>query len=85
MIYNGDLQAEARRFLAALGNRAKLQGSSEFAVAELFDVADSLELRVPDLSSFIEALNDAGAVPSPVIPRRLGLGSHLWTEQSMRP
>lgn len=37
-----------------------MQGSVEFGVEQLFDMADSLELAVPDLSSFIDQLNDAG-------------------------
>lgn len=55
-------QNEAKRFLAALSKRAELRGSEEFMVAELFDLADTLELAVPDVSEFISQLNDAGAL-----------------------
>ena len=54
------LQAEAKRFLGALARKAELQGKEEFTVSELFDVADLIELGVPDLSDFIDQLNDAG-------------------------
>ena len=54
------LQNEAKRFLAALSKRAELRGSEEFTVAELFDMADTLELAVPDVSDFISQLNEAG-------------------------
>lgn len=33
-------------------------------MADLFDLADTLELAVPDLSTFIEQLNDAGDIGS---------------------
>jgi len=55
-------QNEAKRFLAALSQKAELRGSEEFTVAELFDLADTLELAVPDVSDFISQLNDAGDV-----------------------
>lgn len=54
------LQAEAQRFTAALQRRAAQQASSEFEVSELFDVADAIELAVPDLTAFIDQLNEAG-------------------------
>ena len=62
------LQNEAKRFLAALSKMAELRGSEEFTVAELFDMADTLELAVPDVSDFISQLNEAG---------NYSLGNHL--------
>ena len=53
------MQAEARRFLAALGRRATESGNS-FSVHQLFDLSDHLQLKVPDMRQFIEQLNDAG-------------------------
>ena len=54
------LQAEAKRFLGALAKRAEMKGSELFSIEELFDMADTLELNVPDMSAFIDMLNDAG-------------------------
>ena len=53
-------QAEAKRFLGALSKKAELKGSELFAIEELFDIADILELNVPDLTAFIDQLNEAG-------------------------
>ena len=55
------MQAEARRFLSALGRRAVQSGNS-FSVHQLFDLSDHLQLKVPDMRIFIEQLNDAGMV-----------------------
>ena len=57
------LQAEARRFLSALGRRAAQSGNS-FSVHQLFDLSDHLQLKVPDTRAFIDQLNDAG-MPMP--------------------
>ena len=54
------LQAEAKRFLGALSKKAEMKGSELFAIEELFDIADTLELNVPDLTAFIDQLNEAG-------------------------
>ena len=59
------LQAEAKRFLGALSKKAELKGSEQFTIEELFDVADTVELAVPDLSNFIGQLNEAGEAPVP--------------------
>ncbi|KAL3137863.1 DNA replication licensing factor mcm8 [Trebouxia sp. C0009 RCD-2024] len=55
----GSKQAEARRFLSALGRRAAQSGNS-FSVHQLFDLSDHLQLKVPDMRLFIDQLNDAG-------------------------
>ena len=54
------LQAEAKRFLGALSKKAELKGNEVFAIEELFDIADVLELNVPNLTTFIDQLNEAG-------------------------
>ena len=54
------MQAEAKRFLSALSKKAELKGSEQFSIEELFDIADILELNVPDLTAFLEQLNEAG-------------------------
>lgn len=56
------MQAEAARFLAALRRQADAKGTALFKVSDLFSTADSLELAVPDMQTFIEELNEAGAV-----------------------
>ncbi len=53
------LQAEARRFLSALGRRAEQAGNA-FTVHQLFDLSDHLQLKVPDMRDFIDQLNEAG-------------------------
>ncbi|KAK9824829.1 hypothetical protein WJX81_003431 [Elliptochloris bilobata] len=53
-------QAEAKRFLAALAKRCQLSGSAQVNVAQLYSLADDLELAVPDMLAFIADLNDAG-------------------------
>ena len=56
------MQAEARRFLAALGRRAE-QGGNSFSTHQLFDLSDHLQLKVPDMRDFIDQLNEAGRSP----------------------
>lgn len=53
------MQAEARRFLSALGRRAAQSGNS-FSVHQLFDLSDHLQLKVSDMRLFIDQLNEAG-------------------------
>ncbi|DBA93068.1 TPA: DNA replication licensing factor mcm8, variant 3 [Trebouxia sp. C0005] len=55
----GSKQAEARRFLSALGRRAEQSGNA-FSVHQLFDLSDHLQLKVPDMRDFIDQLNEAG-------------------------
>lgn len=56
------MQAEARRFLGALAKRCQLSGSALVSTAQLFALADDLELAVPNMSDLIAELNDAGAL-----------------------
>lgn len=58
----GAFQAERRRFLAALQRHCEAKGSKEVELHELFGVADSIELAVPDTREFIEKLNECGDV-----------------------
>lgn len=54
------MQAEAKRFLGALARRAQVEGRALFSVAELYEVADALELQVPNTADLITELNDMG-------------------------
>ena len=54
------VQAEVRRYLAALGSRAQMRRSAQFSGAELISVADGLDLNVPDMYALIDELNEAG-------------------------
>lgn len=54
------VQAEAARFLAALRRQGEARGNAVFQVSELYSIADSLDLAVPDMHAFIEELNYAG-------------------------
>ena len=54
-------QAEARRFLGALAQRCQGGGGALVSAAQLYALADALELAVPDTPAFIAELNDAGA------------------------
>lgn len=54
------VQKEAKRFLGALCKRCQLAGSDLVSIAQLYALADDLDLAVPDMEAFIEQLNDAG-------------------------
>ena len=56
------LQKEAKRFLGALAKRCGLAGSAVVSVAQLYALADDLELGVPDFEAFLADLNEAGAL-----------------------
>ncbi|KAK9914958.1 hypothetical protein WJX75_002939 [Coccomyxa subellipsoidea] len=53
-------QKEARRFLGALAKRCQLAGSNLVTTAQLYALADDLDLAVPDTGAFIGELNEAG-------------------------
>ncbi|KAL3683899.1 hypothetical protein R1sor_001921 [Riccia sorocarpa] len=53
-------QKEAKRFLSSLQQRADIQQNAVFSVAELFSLADEIELKVPDVNVLIDNLNQAG-------------------------
>ena len=56
----GGAAAERRRFMDALCALCSGKGSREVEVHELYDVADKIDLAVPDTAAFIESLNEAG-------------------------
>lgn len=62
-----DEQGEAKRFLGALARRAEAEDRALFSIAELFSIADDLELNVPDTREFIESLNEAGVLIFPLL------------------
>lgn len=53
-------QNEAKRFLAGLSKFAQVHQKEELSLAEIYSVADSIELQVEDIRQFIDDLNDAG-------------------------
>ncbi|CAM6118553.1 unnamed protein product [Calypogeia fissa] len=53
-------QKEAKRFLNALQQRADLRQDALITTAELYSIADEIELKVKNLEAFIENLNNAG-------------------------
>ncbi|EIE22419.1 hypothetical protein COCSUDRAFT_56102 [Coccomyxa subellipsoidea C-169] len=55
------MRKEARRFLGALAKRCQLAGSNLVTTAQLYSLADDLDLAVPDTGAFIGELNEAGA------------------------
>eukprot|EP00212_Chloropicon_laureae_P009678 CAMPEP_0197494880 /NCGR_PEP_ID=MMETSP1311-20131121/32849_1 /TAXON_ID=464262 /ORGANISM="Genus nov. species nov., Strain RCC856" /LENGTH=138 /DNA_ID=CAMNT_0043040329 /DNA_START=1 /DNA_END=414 /DNA_ORIENTATION=- len=48
--------AEARRFLTTLAKLAKSQGRKVFSVAEMYALADDIQLQVDDMQNFVEEL-----------------------------
>ena len=60
----GGARGEARRLLAALAAKAASDargaGGAVFSKAEIIAVADQIDLAVPDVTSLLERLNDAG-------------------------
>ena len=56
----GYAQKEAKRFLGALAKRCHLAGSNVITTAQLYSLADDLDLAVPDTEAFIGELNEAG-------------------------
>ncbi|CAL8468614.1 g8154 [Coccomyxa elongata] len=53
-------QKEAKRFLGALAKRCQLAGSNLITTAQLYSLADDLDLAIPDTDTFIGELNEAG-------------------------
>ncbi len=53
------LQAEGRRFLAALERAALAKGSPAFAVSELYTLADRIELQL-EVRTLLDDLREAG-------------------------
>ncbi|EXC16277.1 DNA replication licensing factor MCM8 [Morus notabilis] len=53
-------QKEAKRFLSALNKQSELQQKDCFTISEIYSLADRIELRVPDLDTFVDNLNSVG-------------------------
>ncbi|KAK1320493.1 hypothetical protein QJS10_CPA03g01306 [Acorus calamus] len=53
-------QKEAKRFLNALNKQSEMQRKDCFSVSEIYSLADRINLRVPDIDSFIDNLNSVG-------------------------
>jgi hypothetical protein len=75
------LQAEGRRFIAALERAAAAKHSSLFDLAELYTIADRIELQA-EVPALLEDLRDAGERWSPSVAMRTAvlcrLGCKLW-------
>ncbi|XP_076938678.1 putative DNA helicase MCM8 [Bidens hawaiensis] len=53
-------QKEAKRFLSALNKKSEIEQKDCFSISEIFSLADRIGLRVPDVDSFVENLNNVG-------------------------
>ncbi|MFS8004447.1 putative DNA helicase [Helianthus anomalus] len=53
-------QKEAKRFLSALNKQSELEQKDCFSISEIFSLADRIGLRVPDVDTFVENLNNVG-------------------------
>ncbi|PUZ65608.1 hypothetical protein GQ55_3G238400 [Panicum hallii var. hallii] len=53
-------QKEARRFLSTLNKESELRQKDCFSRTEIYNLADKISLRVPDLDGLVDNLNSAG-------------------------
>ncbi|CAL1379269.1 unnamed protein product [Linum trigynum] len=53
---------EAKRFLSALNSQSELLQKDIFSIADIYSLADRIGLRVPDIDTFVENLNNAGCL-----------------------
>ncbi|CBI32613.3 unnamed protein product, partial [Vitis vinifera] len=53
-------QKEAKRFLGALHKQTELQKKDCFSISEIYNLADRIGLRVPDIDTFVDNLNTVG-------------------------
>ncbi|OVA18173.1 Mini-chromosome maintenance [Macleaya cordata] len=53
-------QKEAKRFLSALNKQSELQQKDCFSISEIYSLADKIDLRVPDMDTFVDNLNSVG-------------------------
>lgn len=51
---------EAKRFLKAFAAFANSHQKNELSMAEIYGVADGIELQIEDIQDFVEQLNEAG-------------------------
>jgi DNA helicase MCM8 len=75
------MQKEARRFLGALHKRCQLAGSNIMTVAQLYAIANDLDLAVPDMETFMQELNDAGGTAHLVRPT--SISSHALGSEAL--
>lgn len=53
-------QKEAKRFLSALNKQSELEQKDCFSISEIYSLADRIDLRVPDIDTFVDNLNSVG-------------------------
>ncbi|XP_034693977.1 probable DNA helicase MCM8 [Vitis riparia] len=53
-------QKEAKRFLGALHKQTELKKKDCFSISEIYNLADRIGLRVPDIDMFVDNLNTVG-------------------------
>ncbi|RYR03316.1 hypothetical protein Ahy_B06g082200 isoform C [Arachis hypogaea] len=53
-------QKEAKRFLNALNKQSELEQKDCFSISEIYNLADRISLKVPDIDTFIDNLNSVG-------------------------
>ncbi|XP_073062916.1 probable DNA helicase MCM8 isoform X1 [Primulina eburnea] len=53
-------QKEAKRFLSALNKQSEMQQKDCFSIAEIYSLADRIGLRVADIDTFVDNLNNVG-------------------------
>ncbi|KMZ58606.1 putative DNA replication licensing factor [Zostera marina] len=53
-------QKEAKRFLSALHKQSELRQKDCFSISEIYSLADTINLRVPDMDMFLDNLNCVG-------------------------
>ncbi|RAL53674.1 hypothetical protein DM860_012289 [Cuscuta australis] len=53
-------EKEKKRFLGALNKQSEVHQKDCFSISELYSLADSIGLRVPDIDTFLDTLNTAG-------------------------
>jgi hypothetical protein len=63
-------QAEATRLVAALQRRAEQQEGGLLAAADIFSIADEIDLQVENVRILIEELNEGGELWPVLLPER---------------
>ncbi|GMH34114.1 hypothetical protein BSKO_01948 [Bryopsis sp. KO-2023] len=53
---------EAKRFLGALGKYAHMHDKDDLSMADIYSVADAIELQVEDVREFVDHLNEEGKI-----------------------
>ncbi|KAJ8754157.1 hypothetical protein K2173_002056 [Erythroxylum novogranatense] len=78
-------QKEAKRFLSALNKQSELQQKDTFSIAEIYSLADRIDLRVPDIDIFVDNLNSVGYLLKKGPKTFQVLTSSYTRSQSSRP